>query len=147
MNYHLKLRELGFRKTTFYKPNERIDGPAMILDDTEITYILGPDMIRKKVVTEKIHRKSDSFYVLEYDATYTIWVKIMLNNIYTIWLEDRSIKVKKLPWNSLREDLSILYDRSVSYVHTPKIANTRQIINLLPLTIKRDLILNKLFKR
>lgn len=143
MNCHLKLRELGFKKSPLLKPNEGMSGSPMILDDVDISYVVGDDRIRRKVETKKVHRKSDSFYILEYDSRYTIWIKIINNNIATIWLSDLDV-IKKRPYLYPRGDLTVLYDCK-SYT-APKITSTKQIINLLPLTIKRDFILARLFK-
>lgn len=150
MNNNLKLRELGFKKVSIHKPSRSTYGPAMVLDNVIISYGIDTKTgANIRYESEKIHNKADSFWVLEYDSKYTIWISIIRNRISIIYLEDKEVKLNNYNYYTLRPDLSVLYDCDASllnYNTVPKIESVKQIIDLLPLSIKRDFILNRLFK-
>ena len=139
MNTHSKLREIGFKRTTFHKPNEFLDGANMLPDNTERRWVLGKDGSRVCIETPKIHPKSNSFWKLNFSERYTIWVSVVSNNIDKIWLDDKEIV--RLRGYSNESCLKTIYTyRDI------KITSKRQIINLLPADIKRDFIIRDLLK-
>lgn len=146
MNVNKKLKELGFSKIQFHKPNPNNDGTAMVLDNTTTSWGIDTKTGRSiRVENEKIHGKSDSFWKLIFNNQYTIWIGVVSNNISKVWLQDNFSTNKRENYSySLRSELSILYD-SKSY-NSFILTNRKQIINLFPQVIKRDFILKDLFK-
>ena len=130
MNATKKLRELGFTKIPFHKPNPYNDGEAMILDDHTTKHVIDNKTGKYVQVKEKkIHPKQDSHWVDK------------------VYLQDNFNKTKKTAYGfSLRNDLTELYNFNGSFGTAAKIVSKKQIINLLPLSIKRDFIIKDLFK-
>ena len=139
MNTHSKLREIGFTRTSFHKPNEFLDGANMLPDNTERRWGLRKDNSHGWIETPKVHPKSNSFWKLNFSEKYTIWISVVSNNIDKIWLDDKE-KVR-LRGYSNESCLKTIYTyRDI------KITSKKQIINLLPADIKRDFIIRDLLK-
>jgi hypothetical protein len=145
MNVNKKLKELGFSKIQFHKPNPNNDGTAMVLDNTATSWGIDAKTGRSiRVECKKIHGKSDSFWKLIFNEQYIIWIGVVSNNISKVWLQDNFSTKKKDYSYDLRKELSLLYD-SKDY-NSFILTNRKQIINLFPQMIKRDFILKDLFK-
>lgn len=149
MNTHVKLREIGFIKTAFHKPSEYNDGTHnnMVLDNVTRKW----DYIKKIssygwIEIPKIHPKSNSFWKLDFNERYTIWVSVINNIIHNIWLEDKQIKrplgYRSSVFSNPEDPLKTIY----TYETINKIISKKQIINLLPAAIKRDFIIKDLLK-
>lgn len=128
MNTHKVLLKLGFK----------ICGPHKLESNFNYKQIIVPDLTVKKRVNakyievKKIHLKNKKFYNQIYNKNLTIWV-ITINSIITnIWLDEN------------KSDINIVYDirRQKNYL----IKSKSDIINLLPKDIKRNLIIDILFK-
>lgn len=148
MNATKKLRELGFTKIPFHKPNTYNDGEAMILDDHTTKHVIDNKTGRYVQVKEKkIHPKQDSHWKLVFNEQYIIWIMVNNNVVDKVYLQDNFNKTKKTAYGfSLRNDLTELYNFNGSFGTSTKIVSKKQIINLLPLSIKRDFIIKDLFK-
>ena len=143
MNTHSKLRDIGFIKTAFHKPYEYMDGGTnnMVLDDVIKEWGLRKDGTYGWTEIPKIHPKSNSFWKLVFNERHTIWISVMNNIIDKVWLEDKEIK---RPLEYVRNEcpLQTIY----TYETINKITSKRQIMNLLPVAIKRDLLIRDLLK-
>jgi len=141
MNPHKKLRELGFRKTIFYKPgyNPGTYESCMLPDDVEVSYNF-VDGKRVKVEKKKIHPKGDSFWTLKYSDNYILWCLVRNHQIDKIWLEDKNKVSNTVYWNK-DERLQLVFD----YNRLAPLQGKNQIMNLLPKEIKRDFLLDQLF--
>jgi len=147
MNTHSKLREIGFTRTDFHKPNEYNDGTHnnMVLDNVTRKW----DYIKKIstygwVEIPKQHPKSNSFWKLNFNERYTIWISVKNNIIDNVWLEDKEMK-RPLGYRSSvfsKDPLKTIY----TYEPINKITSKKQIINLLPVAMKRDFIIRDLLK-
>ena len=149
MNTHSKLREIGFIKTAFHKPYEYNDGSHnnMVLDNVTRKW----DYIKKTgqygwTEIPKIHPKSNSFWKLVFNEKYTIWISVKNNIIDKIWLEDKETK-RPLGYRSSvfpnpEDPLKTIY----TYETINRITSKKQIINLLPMSIRRDFIIRDLLK-
>ncbi len=148
MNATKKLRELVFTKIPFHKPNPYNDGEAMILDDHTTKHVIDNKTGRYVQVKEKkIHPKQDSHWKLVFNEQYIIWIMVRNNVVDKVYLQDNFNKTKKTAYGfSLRNDLTELYNFNGSFGTAAKIVSKKQIINLLPLSIKRDFIIKDLFK-
>lgn len=148
MNVIKKLRELGFTKIPFHKPNPYNDGEAMILDEHTTKHVIDNKTGRYIQVKEKkIHPKQDSHWKLVFNEQYIIWIMVRNNVVDKVYLQDNFNKIKKTTYEvSLRNDLTELYNFNGSFGTATKIVSKKQIINLLPLSIKRDFIIKDLFK-
>ena len=144
MNPHKKLRELGFRKTIFYKPgyNPGTYESCMLPDDVEVSYNF-VDGKRVKVEKKKIHPKGDSFWTLKYSDNYILWCLVRNHQIDKIWLEDKNKVSNTVYWNRNKKDerLQLVFD----YNSLAPLQGKNQIMNLLPKEIKRDFLLDQLF--
>jgi hypothetical protein len=144
MNPHKKLRELGFRKTIFYKPgyNPGTYESCMLPDDVEVSYNF-VDGKRVKVEKKKIHPKGDSFWTLKYSDNYILWCLVRNHQIDKIWLEDKNKVSNTVYWNRNKKDerLQLVFD----YNRLAPLQGKNQIMNLLPKEIKRDFLLDQLF--
>jgi len=149
MNTHIKLREIGFVKTDFHKPYEYNDGSHnnMILDNVTRKW----DYIKKIgqygwTEIPKIHPKSNSFWKLVFNEKYTIWISVKNNIIDKVWLEDKEMKrplgYRSSVFSNPEDPLKTIY----TYETINKITSKRQIINLLPMSIRRDFIIRDLLK-
>ena len=68
------------------------------------------------------------------------------NVVDKVYLQDNFNRTKKTAYGfSLRNDLTELYNFNGSFGTADKIVSKKQIINLLPLSIKRDFIIKDLF--
>ena len=149
MNATKKLKELGFSKISFHKPNPHNDGEAMVLDNFTTKYVLDKKTNSYVQVKEtKIHPKQDSHWKLNFNGQYVLWVMVKNNIIDKIYLENKSIDVvpKKTYAFSLRDDLTELYNFNGSFGTVIKITSKKQIFNLLPKEIRRDFLLKDLLK-
>ena len=146
MNPHKKLRELGFRKTIFYKPgyNPGTYQSCMVPDDINISIEI-IDGKRVKVEKKKIHPKGDSFWVLKYSDNYILWCLVKNHQINKIWLEDKNKISNVVYWNRSKKDerLQLIFDYNIR--ESSPLQGKNQIMNLLPKEIKRDFLLDKLF--
>lgn len=149
MNTHVKLREIGFTKTAFHKPSEYNDGTHnnMILDNVTRKW----DYIKKIgqygwTEIPKQHPKSNSFWKLVFNEKYTIWISVKNNIIDKVWLEDKEMKrplgYRSSVFSNPEDPLKTIY----TYETINKITSKRQIINLLPMSIRRDFIIRDLLK-
>ena len=139
MNTHSKLREIGFIRTAFHKPNQFSDGANMLPDNIDRKWGLRKDGTNVCIEIPKIHPKSNSFWKLDFNEKYTIWISVVSNNIDKIWLDNKEIV--RLRGYSNEDYLKTIYTyRDI------KITRKRQIINLLPADIKRDFIIRDLLK-
>ncbi len=138
MNPHKKLRELGFTKTYFYRPgyDPETYESCMLLDEYETKWkkVNGKSV---SVKVNKIHPKSDSFWVLKYDENYILWCYVKSHHIDKIWIENT--------WDRFKEDerLKLVFDSNSRESNPLKGKN--QIMNLLPKEVKRDFLLEQLF--
>lgn len=146
MNTHTKLLGMGFRKTKICKPEyqSELGYSIMVPDDVDTRY----DRINKKTIeSQKIHPKSNSFYFLKYSDTYTIWVSVKNFDISEIWLYNVNAIPKQMPrhYNGfVKERLHRIY--TISDGNSFRLESKTDILNLLPKEVKRDFILNELFK-
>jgi hypothetical protein len=147
MNPHKKLRELGFKKTNFYKPgyDPETYESCMLLDEYESKWeIINGKKVSVKV--NKIHPKSDSFWMLKYNENYILWCYVKSHRIDKIWVENKLAKTtKRYTWDRFKEDerLKLVFDynnRESNPLH-----GKNQIMNLLPKEVKRDFLLEQLF--
>lgn len=149
MNTHSKLREIGFTRTAFHKPNEFLDGSHnnMVLDNVTRKW----DYIKKIgqygwTEIPKQHPKSNSFWKLIFNEKYTIWISVKNNIIDKVWLEDKEMKrplgYRSSVFSNPEDPLKTIY----TYETINKITSKKQIINLLPAAIKRDFIIRDLLK-
>ena len=149
MNTHSKLREIGFIKTAFHKPYEYNHGShnIMLLDNVTRKW----DYIKKIgqygwTEIPKIHPKSNSFWKLVFNEKYTIWISVKNNIIDKVWLEDKEMKrplgYRSSVFSNPEDPLKTIY----TYETINKITSKRQIINLLPMSIRRDFIIRDLLK-
>ncbi len=147
MNPHKKLRELGFKKTKFYKPgyDPETYESCMLLDEYETKW----EKVNGKSVSvkvNKIHPKSDSFWILKYNENYILWCYVKSHQIDKIWVENKLCKTtKRYTWDRYKEDerLKLVFDynnRESNPLH-----GKNQIMNLLPKEVKRDFLLEQLF--
>ena len=138
MNSHKKLRELGFKKTIFYKPgyNSETYQSCMMPDDI-ISSIEIIDGKRAKVDKKKIHPK--------YSENYILWCLIKNHQINKIWLEDKNKVSNVVYWNRSKKDerLQLVFDYNTR--ESSPLQGKNQIMNLLPKEIKRDFLLDQLF--
>lgn len=149
MNATKKLRELGFSKVPFHKPCEYNDGSCdnMVLDNVIKKWDRKKDGSYGWIETPKIHPKSNSFWKLDFNERYTIWISVVNNLIFEIWLEDK-LKRKPIGYRSRSslyaevEPMQNIY----KYDSVNKIASKKQILNLLPKEIRRDFLLKDLLK-
>lgn len=150
MNTTKKLRELGFSKIPFHKPYEYNDGSHtnMVLDNVTKKWERKKDGSYGWTEIPKVHPKANSFWKLDFNERYTIWISVVNHIIYEIWFED---KLKKRPIGYYRSRSS-LYDEieplQTIYRYDPsnKIVSKKQIVNLLPKDIKRDFIIKDLLR-
>lgn len=146
MNPHKKLRELGFRKTIFYKPgyNPVTYEACMVPDDVEVSYNF-VDGKRVKVEKKKTHPKGDSFWTLKYSENYILWCLVKSHHIDKIWLEDKNKVSNVVYWNRSKKDerLQLVFDYNIR--ESSPLQGKNQIMNLLPKEIKRDFLLDQLF--
>ena len=146
MNPHKKLRELGFKKTNFYKPgyDPETYESCMLLDEYETKWetVNGK---RVSVKVNKIHPKSDSFWVLKYNENYILWCYVKSHRIDKIWLEDKNKVSNDVYWKRNKKDerLQLVFDYSIR--ESSPLQGKNQIMNLLPKEIKRDFLLDQLF--
>lgn len=148
MNTHSKLREIGFTKTAFHKPYEYNDGSHnnMVLDN--VTKKWGPkkDGTYGWIEIPKIHPKSNSFWKLVFNEKYTIWISVKNNIIDKVWLEDKETKrplgYRSSVFSNPEDPLKTIY----TYETINRITSKKQIINLLPMSIRRDFIIRDLLK-
>lgn len=150
MNAHKKLREMGFKKTDFHKPDydpftyESI----MILDNQDTKWVF-KDGKRVSVTVEKIHPKSNSFWILKYSDNYILWCLVKNHVIDKIWLENKlgkSLGNRRILYygrNIDDERLKLIFDIS-NRDHNP-LEGKNQIMNILPKEIKRDFLLDQIF--
>jgi hypothetical protein len=150
MNSHKKLRELGFKKTNFYKPGSHPDTyESMMVLDNEDTKWEYRDGKRVSVKVEKIHPKSSSFWILKYSDNYILWCLVKNHFIDKIWLENKSGKslgnrrILYYGRNIEDERLKLIFDIS-NRDHNP-LEGKNQIMNILPKEIKRDFLLDQIF--
>ena len=99
MNTHSKLREIGFTRTTFHKPNEFLDGANMLPDNIERRWGLRKDNSHGWIETPKVHPKSNSFWKLNFSERYTIWISVVSNN--TIHYKDTKVFLLSIRLGSL----------------------------------------------
>jgi hypothetical protein len=149
MNAHKKMKELGFRKTAFHKPgyDPKTYESCMVLDNEETKYEY-KDGKHTKVILEKKHPKSDSFWVLKYSDSCTRWASVKNHDIVMIWLENKNGKSGSgnrwgFGQKNGDERLKIIYN-AFDKDHF-KIQGKDQIINVLPKELRRDFILDQLF--
>ncbi len=150
MNAHKKLRGMGFKKTKFYIPGYHPESGeyTMLLDEErESTKMVDGKTI--KIKEKKIHPKSDSFWIFNYNTLYTFWAKTQNDIISTIWIENKSVKLINTGmsyWSSNKrrdERLKVIYD--INNRGSFRITNKEEIMNILPKDVKRDFILDQLF--
>lgn len=147
MNPHKKLRELGFKKTKFYKPgyDPETYESCMLLDEYETKW----EKVNGKSVSvkvNKIHPKSDSFWTLKYNENYILWCYVKSHQIDKIWVENKLCKTtKRYTWDRYKEDerLKLVFDYN-SRESSP-VQGKNQIMSLLPKEVKRDFLLEQLF--
>lgn len=136
MNIHNKLKEMGFKKTKFYKLAYKYDGSVMEVDEFEDKYVI-TNGVRKTITSKKIHPKSNSFWIMKYNDIYTLYVLVKNCELNTIYLEDNNFKPNS------DGPVSKIYDYNRMGVF--KLNSKLDIINLLPTEIKRDFTLNRIF--
>ena len=147
MNTHTKLLGMGFRKTKICKPEyqSELGYSIMVPDEKEWKYDIKG---KRSELTEKSHPKSNSFYKLEYSDIYSIWVSVENFDISKIWLYN----VNGVPesnrsryWASDRKER--MYEiYTIRDMNSYRIESKTDILNLLPKEVRRDFILNELFK-
>ena len=146
MNAHKKLKEIGFKRTRFHKPGfDKVTNEwTMLLDEEEIKYEY-QDFKRISTTVKKFHPKSDSFWVLKYSDTYTLWALSKNHDISKIWLENKNGSARKWQVSKSASDerICLIFDLSSRESH--KLMGKDQIINLLPKEVRRDFLLNQLF--
>jgi hypothetical protein len=150
MNAHKKLRELGFKKTKFYKPgyDPETYESCMLLDEYETKWqtINGK---RVSVKVDKIHPKSDSFWTLKYNENYIFWCYVKSHQIDKIWIENKLEKEqgknRMLYYgnNSGDNRLKLVFD--FNNKESNPVHGKDQIMNLLPKEVKRNFLLDQLF--
>lgn len=147
MNVHKKLKELGFRKTRFFKPGHEPDtyDPCMVSDDfeTKVEYT-GNKRVETKV--PKLHPKSDSFWILKYNENISLYCLVKNHQINKIWIENKLGKSKKRSyWGKVDdcERLKLIFD--LSNRETYPIGGKDQIMSLLPTAVRRNFLLDQLF--
>lgn len=150
MNPHKKLRELGFKKTNFYKPgyDPETYESCMLLDEYETKWqtINGK---RVSVKVDKIHPKSDSFWTLKYNENYIFWCYVKSHQIDKIWIENKLEKEqgknRMLYYgnNSGDNRLKLVFD--FNNKESNPVHGKDQIMNLLPKEVKRNFLLDQLF--
>ena len=151
MNVHVKLKGMGFRKTEICKPEyqSKLGYSTMVPDDKIWTYDKN-GRGQNSIVKDKVHPKGDSFYVLRYKDSYTIWVLVKNFDINTIWLDNPNYTYSEYNSKSVygfsnrKDRLSSIY--SISDSKSFRIESKTDILNLLPKEVKRDFILNQLLK-
>jgi hypothetical protein len=150
MNAHKKLRELGFKKTNFYKPgyDPETYESCMLLDEYETKWktVNGKSV---SVKVNKIHPKSDSFWVLKYNENYILWCYVKSHQIDKIWIENKLGKSRsksRLLYYGVGSDddrLKMVFDYNNR--ESNPLQGKNQIMNLLPKEVKRDFLLEQLF--
>jgi hypothetical protein len=137
---------LGFKKTNFYKPgyDPETYESCMLLDEYETKWetVNGK---RVSVKVNKIHPKSDSFWVLKYNENYILWCYVKSHRIDKIWLEDKNKVSNDVYWKRNKKDerLQLVFDYNIR--ESSPLQGKNQIMNLLPKEIKRDFLLDQLF--
>ena len=131
MNIHNKLKKLRFKKCGFYRPEyDKKLGWRMIPDNE----IIRKNWANKIISIDKVlHAKNDSMYKLKYDK-FKIWVSIKSNELFKIIIEDETMDFKSN--NRIKE---------IFNSNKNKVESKIDIINLFPISIKRDIILSELF--
>jgi hypothetical protein len=150
MNAHKKLKDLGFKKTNFHKPGyNAITYESIMMLDNEDTKFEYRDGKRVSVKIEKIHPKSDSFWILKYSNNYILWCLVKNHLIDKIWIENKSgVSLGKSRFyydtnTSKDERLKLIFD--ISSRDQNPLQGKNQIVDLLPKEIKRDFLLDQLF--
>lgn len=135
MNIHNKLRQLGFKKTQFYKVEDDDKYiPNMVPDNLVVKYEYLDGKYIKKSET-KIHPKSDSFWKLKYNQNFILWALINNHRLSTIWLEN----VHSMNPNRITTIYNV-YNKENKII-----GGKNDIINILPKELKRDFLLRQLF--
>ena len=151
MNAHKKMKELGFKKTVFYKPGHdpKTYESCMVLDNEETKYEYkdGKHISSK---FEKKHPKANSFWFMKYNESCTLWALVENHNVAKIWLENKNGESKKYRFNTYNNKvdkgdarLQVIFD--ISDRESSKLEGKDQIINLLPKELRRDYLLEQLF--
>ena len=127
MNIHNKLKELGFKKTGYYRPEKNKEtGYSMVRDDY---WVLNG---KKRF---KNHSKSSAVYKMNFSRGVKLWAFIRNHELYQILVEDESI-------SKFHKDRI----KSIWRINMILIKSKNDILNILPLHIKREVLLNQLFK-
>lgn len=143
MNTHKKLLDLGFKPCEPQIVKGNWDNKRFVPDMKNVTSKYSH--AEKRWITKvekKVHPKNLKFYKLEHGDV-NIWLKAINNVIRTIWIE-------KLMTHSNKElikknvDIDVIYDKTD--INSTSINNKTGILSKLPLNIKRDLIIDELFK-
>ena len=133
MNTHKVLLKLGFKSCVPHKMESSWDNnykKVVVPDLTENKRVNG-----KYKEVKKIHPKNLKFYNQKYTNDVIIWVKATNNVISDIWLDNNT------------NDIDVVYDiHNTSKYRKNPIKSKSDIINLLPKNIKRNLIIDTLFK-
>lgn len=127
MNIHNKLKELGFKKTGYYRSEwNKETGYSMVRDDYW-------EVNGKKRF--KNHSKSSAVYKMNFSKGVKLWAFIKRHELFEILVEDESI-------SKLHKDRI----KSIWRIKMIPIKSKNDILNILPLHIKREVLLNQLFK-
>jgi hypothetical protein len=134
MNIHNKLKEIGFKKCGYYRPEySKEDGWQMVRDDIQtITKYKDGKFI--KLVEFKTHRKTNSVYKFNYTRSIRFWAFIYHNLLRDIIIENFEEDPKS---NKRILTINISIDQ---------IKSKADIINLLPKELRRDYQLKQLLK-
>jgi len=133
MNIHNKLKELGFKKTGYYRSEWNAEtGYSMVRDDYIETKVKVSGKYQKRL---KDHPKSYAVYSMNFSKGVKLWAFIKLHELYEILIEDDSVskfdkdRIKSI-WNFRME----------------RVNSKNDILEILPLHIKREFILNQILK-
>lgn len=146
MNDIKKLKELGFKQTTFHKAGlDPITYEQAMVPDIEENKWEWQNGKRVSVKVLKVHPKSDSFWVLKYNEIYTLWVSVKNHSISKIWLENKNGGARKWQSSKSAEDERVRLVFDISNKEHVKLTGKDQIINLLPKQLRRDFLISQLF--
>lgn len=134
MNIYNKLKEIGFKKCGYYRPEySKEDGWKMVRDDIQ-TITKYKDGKFVKLVEFKTHRKTNSVYKFNYTRSIRFWAFIYHNLLRDIIIENFEEDPKS---NKRILTINISIDQ---------IKSKSDIINLLPKELRRDYQLKQLLK-
>lgn len=138
MNIHKKILSLGFKRVGYHEREYRTDGsylyqmsPKPGVTEKKYNYAT-----RKYDITFRKAPKWTYFYLLKYSDNIKIWAKIEKHNDITIYLESPKSKT----------GVDVIYDMPNYGNKNTTLQSEKDIIDLLPSEIQRDLIIDSLFK-